>query len=253
MSFGIAICLRPWIPPRVHHQRHQMMKMTMSLVSLTRSMQHLTPCLKNWGCRQMTTKTQPEVDVDVMVESILMHAYDPAKAHEYYVRNRKLKGRRSGAQKPSGGGRSGGASRGGGSRGTGSRGGWNRPSRRQHLEAEKDHLEARLDRLRDILQSKVDAAKRRSGVKVEKKTDKKDTDTADKAKSKDKGKSKDKSTPAEKKEKAKKAREEYAKEHMSLSTEVRQLHEQIRDIQKQIREAVARAQQANQKTAAKGR
>jgi hypothetical protein len=36
--------------------------------------------------------------VDDVIQGALMHAYDPAKAHEYYMRTRKLKGRKKGAK-----------------------------------------------------------------------------------------------------------------------------------------------------------
>ena len=36
---------------------------------------------------------------DFEIQRLLAHAYDPVKAHEYYIKNRKLKGRKAGLQK----------------------------------------------------------------------------------------------------------------------------------------------------------
>ena len=111
-------------------------------------------------------------------DSALFHggAYDPQKAHDYYMRNRKLKGRRPGAGRPAGPGRS-------PARQAVAVGGKpNRSktkSRRAQLQAEKAHLEARLEHLKKVLEELVAAAKKRSGVKDHKKAPEQHHDKAD--------------------------------------------------------------------------
>jgi len=181
--------------------------------------------------------------------ALLVHAssYDPAKAHEYYMRNRKLKGRLKKAEetsspRPPSGGRP--AT--GGSGGKPNRA--DTKSRQAELRAEKERLEARLDRLRDVLSELVDAAKKRSGVKDPKKDDKSDDTSSTSKDKKGKDSKKEKLTESEKREKNKKAQEEYEKEHpTSLSTDVKELHAQIEDIQGKIKKALADARERRNK------
>lgn len=179
----------------------------------------------------------------------LAHRYDPVKAHEYYMRNRKLKGRVRGRSQPS---RSGRSRSGGGTSNAGMR-----PSRRKELLAQRDALEKRLDTLRDILAEKVRIAKARSGVKT---PPKKKAASAEKDKGKaTKDRKPDKPlTAKEKAEKRKASKEQYEKEKgMSLSTEVEHLQAQIRDIRAKIDKAVADARRKSSmskpQTASKGR
>lgn len=175
-------------------------------------------------------------------DSALFHGtYDPVKAREYYLRTRKLKGRRTGSSTPSPTPSS---------RSSRSPGGSGKPnradtkSRRAQREAQKARLEARLDRLREVLEELVEAAKKRSGGDPNKKDgkDKAPETQADKA-DRNKDKKKDKpETAAEKKERAKKAKEEYEKEHPnSLSTDIEILQEQVADIQAKIKKALSDA------------
>jgi len=177
-------------------------------------------------------------------DSSLLHArapYDPAKAREYYLRTRKLKGRRRArvvAPKAVG-----------------------RPhavpvhtkkrTSANELQAQREALERRLDQLRDILAQKVKEAKRRSGIK--------DT-TVHKTSREKAASSKSKShekplTAAQKREKAKKAREDYKPK--SDAQEIVQLREQIADIRAKIAAAIKDAQEQHRKsthqTAPKGR
>lgn len=172
-------------------------------------------------------------------DSILLHyaeGYDPVKAREYYLRTRKLKGRRSGgsdvppARKPSGGQSPSNSQR-------RSSSGSKKPSkpsasRRKELLAQKAALEKRLDRLRDVLAQLVDAAKKRSGVETKERENKNspESSTPDKP-----------LTKAEKREKAKAAREAYEPEP-TVNQEVKQLQEQIRSVLDQIKAAAADAQ-----------
>lgn len=184
-------------------------------------------------------------------DSALFHAraYDPVKAREYYLRTRKLKGRRKttatktspgrGGRRPSNvpAVRSGGAP--------------NRSktkSRRAQLQEQKENLEARLDRLREVLEERVEAAKGRSGVKKKDNGKDKAPETqADKADRNKDEKSK-KLTPKQKADKAKKAKEDYEKENpTSLSEDIDILNEQIKDIHAKIAAATARAQERRNK------
>ena len=185
-------------------------------------------------------------------DSALLHAgdYDPAYARAYYLRTRKLKGRKkaSGLPKPK--------SYYDRNQNTvakdapaafrraaeGNEGKYNQDDpptpaeRRAQLTAQRDALEARLDRLREVLRAKVAAAQKRSGVesKANKTPESKKTET-EKSKKED-----SKLTEQEKREKAEKAREEYKKENQSpsLSKEVEQLQREIRAIQLKIKKAV---------------
>lgn len=183
-------------------------------------------------------------------DSALIHGrapYDPAKAREYYLRTRKLKGRRTPRLvAPKGNGR---------------------PhavpvhvkksSRQAELKAERAALEKRLDRLRDILAKKVKAAKARSGVKApEHKT------SQQKAATKERGKNDKPLTASQKHEKAAKARADYKKEHgdsgkdTNVQQDIASLRKQIADIRARIDAAIKDAQ-ANHKsthqTASRGR
>ena len=180
-------------------------------------------------------------------DSALLHArapYDPAKAREYYLRTRKLKGRRSvRVVAPKGKGR---------------------PhavpvpvkksNRQAELKAERAALEKRLDRLRDILAQKVKAAKSRSGVEDHSKKS-----SREKAAKDQRGKNDKPLTASEKRQKADKAREDYKKEHgsTSVSQEIADLRKQIADIRARIDAAIKDAQQQHRKsthqTASKGR
>lgn len=183
----------------------------------------------------------------VFDDSALIHraAYDPAKAREYYLRTRHLKGRHKGVvldktaravAQPVGGGHL-------------------RPSRREHLLAEKAALEKRLETLKNALQLLVDQAKRRSGVKVKPKHQ----TPAEQAKAKAAQKKADSNlSPAEKAKKREASKKAYAKEnHTTLAQDVTELHKQIADYRAKIEQAVkdarAAAARTNHQTASKGR
>lgn len=186
-------------------------------------------------------------------DSALFHGtYDPVKAREYYLRTRKLKGRRPttatvvspgrGGRRPAGAS----AARAGGKP--------NRSktkSRQEELRAQKEALEKRLDRLREVLEQLVDAAKKRSGGDPNKGKNDKDKapeTQADKA-DRNKDAKKDKpETASQKKERAKKAKEAYEKEHPNtLSQDVDILQAQVADIQDKIQSALAAARDRRKK------
>lgn len=169
-------------------------------------------------------------------DSALLHAnrvYDPAKAREYYLRTRKLKGRQGGSDNVPSGNRS------------GSRPGPTPPkAKSQALAAEKAKLEARFDRLKEILAQAVEAAKARSGVEP---TQKKESSTkTEKADTKP-------LTSTEKKDKAKDAKAKYEKENgnkkVPLSQDIATLQKQITDIKAKIKAALEDAQKKPQSKA----
>lgn len=186
----------------------------------------------------------------------LFHAgtYDPQKAHEYYLRTRKLKGKLASARaapaprvgRPS----STTAVRTGGKPNRA-----DTKSRQAQLKAQKEHLEARMEKLRQVLESLVEAAKKRSGGDPNKK-DKKDApgtapetkvDKADRNKAEKAAKP---LTAKQKADKAKQAKETYEKEHPNtLSQDVDILQEQVKDIQAKIQTALAAARDRMQKEA----
>ncbi len=174
--------------------------------------------------------------------SELIHAslYDPAKAHAYYERTKHLKGRNLGSGRPSGSGPRTVAPSGG------------KPnyyqSHNQSVQAQRAALEARLERLKEVLRAKVAEAKKRSGVKETSSSSSSSSSTSTSSKSsssssKSGGSSSDKPTASERNEKNRKARETYAKEKPPTITE---LQTQIRDIQRQIKAAVAQSRKRHE-------
>lgn len=184
------------------------------------------------------------------LENELRHArvYDPVKAHEYYMRTRKLKGRRRGRSQPTGGSHS---SSGGYTIQGGTGGSSNadlRDSRREELEANIEKMRAQVDRLRELIRIRVKAAKKRAGVDVEKEEEKKSSSSSSKTKkdSKDSKSSKDKPlTEKEKREKRKASKEQYEKENKtSLAREAQALRNTIKD----LRERLAKLQKEESKS-----
>lgn len=180
--------------------------------------------------------------------------YDPVKAHEYYLKNRTLKGRaaagasatslRPRAATPSK------AVKAVGQKPNRS----NTKSRRAELEAQKAALEKRLDHLRDVLKKLVEEAKKTSHKNAAKKPASKDEKgrapetKADKADRNANEKSTKPLTAAQKHRKAAAAKKAYEKEHPnSLSNDVDVLREQVKDIQTKIRKALADAAERKKK------
>lgn len=171
------------------------------------------------------------------LEDELIHAtvYDPAKAHEYYLRRRQLKGRRSaGADDIS--------SRSGGHGDQGGTGGSSnsllRDSRSKDLDARIETLRGKVDQLRELIRLRVDKAKERAGVDKPEDKESKTKKTADKKEADSKDKSKDKPlTEKQKADKRKASKEQYDKENgTSKAHEVEALVSTI----KQLRERLAK-------------
>lgn len=150
----------------------------------------------------------------------LEHAYDPAKRREYYLKTRKLKGRKAAALRTS----------------------KSRPTakpkpptktraqrqaeRRRKLEAEVNALKARLEKLRDALAELTKKAKARSGVKPTSNSPKKTTAKKTTAK---------KETAAQKAKDAKRSKEYYEKHKDEiLADEIKSLKGKIQTIQERI-------------------
>lgn len=195
-------------------------------------------------------------DID---DSALLHyskGYDPVKAREYYLRTRQLRGRPRTAgtfdeakgkkyyrqvQK--------------------AQGKETQKAQREALEEQKAALRDRVERLNDLLAELVKAAKSRSGIETKAapvKSDPEDT-SQDKATRNESAKKDTPLTTSQKREKAEKAREEYAKENPgpSLSKDVQQLRAKVEAVKAQIEKARREAannppKQANQ-TARSGR
>lgn len=175
-------------------------------------------------------------------DSALFHSgsrYDPQKAREYYLRTRRLKGRLKGSSEtphPESGPKN--------NNDVARR---RRQTRQEQIEAEREDLQIRLDRLRDVLAELVQAAKSRGGS-ANKDTESKaesnnSKDTSSKSESKSSGKTETK-TAAEKNEAAKKARDHYEKnkpEGMSSEQELKALKDKIEDIKSRIEAAIIRA------------
>lgn len=192
-------------------------------------------------------------------DSALIHArrYDPQKAREYYLRTRKLKGRKPGASELSASPASSKTMALPGGRPNRSK----TKSRQAELETQKVALEKRLERLRDVLSDLVEAAKKRNSENSNKKDgDRKDTAPETQVDKADRNKDQKDRTPltaSQKADKAQKAKEDYEKEHpTSLSTDVDILREQVKDIQNKIASAVQDARdrrtKAGQKDAKSG-
>ncbi len=190
-------------------------------------------------------------------EAVLAHAkvYDAAKAREYYLRTRQLKGRRPTAQVASIGRPV-------------ARGASNaemRLSRRKKLEAEKAKLEKRIEELKNALESLVRQTKRRAGISASEDAQK-GSDPKEQADRNTRDKKDKPLTEKQKADKREAPKEQYEKEKgMTLSREVEALRDQAKDIRVKLEAAIEdarktapekkpRAQlQSTQQTASNGR
>lgn len=190
-------------------------------------------------------------------EAVLAHAkvYDAAKAREYYLRTRQLKGRRPTAQVASIGRPV-------------ARGASNaemRLSRRKKLEAEKAKLEKRIEELKNALESLVRQTKRRAGISASEDAQK-GSDPKEQADRNTRDKKDKPLTEKQKADKREASKEQYEKEKgMTLSREVEALRDQTKDIRVKLEAAIEdarktapekkpRAQlQSTQQTASNGR
>ncbi len=201
-------------------------------------------------------------------DSALLHGkvYDAAKAREYYLRTRVLKGRKPGGQQEGPGPRGNTATltKSRGNTATSTKSG-NNDSKKLAATAKTrtEALQARLDKLRDLLAQLVAQAKGRSGVEKPSKSD--DTQSPAEKQATDKGKSP--LSAKEKTEAAKRSKEHYEKnkdlkgpsnEAAELTKDIAEVQEQIRDIRKDLKASVDKARQqmsakSMSKTASKGR
>lgn len=160
--------------------------------------------------------------------SDIRHEYDPVQAHLYYMRTRKLKGKKPGEAPPApqprqAQGRPGQMAR----KPTHKMVAAKHPSNAA-IKAAADkrvmELKSRLEQLRKELKGLVEQAKKRSGVDPAKDDPKSKADQAKAGSSKEKPK-----TASEKDKAAKAAKERYDKEHPEAA-----LLTQIADVQKKI-------------------
>lgn len=196
-----------------------------------------------------------------MIEDVeLFHAgvYDPQKAHEYYLRKRKLKGRPRAMPKTS----TPKVARTAATVAVRAGGKPNRAdtkSRHEQLLAQQAHLKARLEHLRTVLQDLVDAAQKRAGGdpnKHDQKGKAPETPKDKAARNADQKKQKP-LTAKQKTDKAQAAKKAYEKEHPnSLSQDVDILREQVKDIhtkiEKALQDARARRNKAGQNDSKSG-
>lgn len=159
---------------------------------------------------------------------ILRHAqvpYDPQRAHEYYLRTRELKGRKKGSKLPDVKLPKSAIAKADPHKMTAAQ-------RREQAHARVVAIQARLDRLKEVLAQLVEQAQSRSGAKPSSAEKAKATEPAKQtANTKEKPK-----TAQQKKEDAKTARERYQKEHQSPAQQEEALRAQVKDVEKRIHE-----------------
>lgn len=168
-------------------------------------------------------------------DSALFHysaGYDPAKAREYYLRTRKLKGRNRGGSEDPGGGRSGGSSA---PRPRAAKG-KARPTEWKSHKQQVAALQQRLETLRRVLSKLVEDAKERSGVETKSKTEK----TSSTKETSSKSDSKSEKKTAEQKRKDAERQKEYREKQ---KPELDRLREQIKDTREKIQEALEAARE----------
>lgn len=179
-------------------------------------------------------------DGESFILSHIKEPYDPKKRREYYLKTRKLKGRKKGSS----------------SEGEAPKGNLEArraasKKRRETQKAQIARLERKLEHLNDVLSNLVAAAKKRSGVE--------EVNTKSKAKAQTPPARK--TTQKEKREAAERAAKTRKKENpTSQNQEVAQLQQKIAEVQKKIAAAIEKARQEKQKaskskkvTATKGR
>lgn len=178
------------------------------------------------------------VDDSILLHDDLIHEYDPVKAREYYLRTRKLKGRKKGTVDQPSGKNSG---------STKPKASVKKPvvkktakQKRAETEAQVAALKQRLEKLKEVLAKLVKEAKARSGVKDENPKDKADRNA--------KEKSRKPLTAAQKRAQAERSKKAYEKEKQSPDQELKELQEKIKDIRAKIKAAIAAAEKKSSKT-----
>ena len=190
----------------------------------------------------------------------LEHEYDPVKAHEYYMKNRVLKGRKRGSIENTGEGRSGpkatfdvAPAKGGPVKSTTTAAPASQTSNaaalREAATKRQAQLRARLERLEAVLAQLTEQAKVAAGVETKDSSSstEKEKDSTDSKKEKEKPK-----TAAEKKEAAKKARENYEKnKDPETNDSAQDIQDKIEEVQKKIADARESLRQAIERARAK--
>lgn len=181
----------------------------------------------------------------------MYHIYDPVKAHDYYMRTRKLKGRRRGsAQVTSLHTRSGTRTVGTARKAKAAKREANE-RRRKEAEARVAQLKVRFDKLRKVLAELVEQAKKRSGVEAQPKTStssKSSSDTDRKPR-----------TASEKREDAKRSKEYREKNPVKTvdasktgaNAQAKQLEAKIKRVREQIDKMRAEIASAQEQTKTK--
>jgi chromosome segregation ATPase len=172
-------------------------------------------------------------------DSSLLHAeqpYDPQKAREYYLRTRKLKGRRRGSAVQNTSTRSSTASAAAKQKAKPKK---TAAQKRKEVEIQVAALKKRLARLKEVLAELVKAAQKRSGV------DK--PDPKHKADSKSNAKDAKPQTAQQKREAAKRAKENYEKnkDKQTPEKELADLKKEIKAIRAKIQKALDDAKKQN--------
>lgn len=178
-------------------------------------------------------------------DSALLHAqpYDPAKARDYYLRNRKLKGRNKGG-KPDplvrrAAGKSVVVKR---------KTGKSSEARRKEIHAQTVALEKRLANLKKVLATLVEKAKKRGGGETKKEKQQAAAEKATRAKNKGKP-----LTAKQKKEAAVRAKKAAAKDNAPPAEKLANLKEDLKEVRTKIQTALQEAKKKPSKTAPKGR
>lgn len=185
-------------------------------------------------------------------DSELFHgAYDPVKAREYYLRTRKLKGRKKATPKSTSTSGSVGLKVGKTAAPKVASKRLKAKRRRAELLRQQKVLRKRLERLRVVLRQLVEEAESTSkknsspnAKKNERKTESRSKTSSSSSSSKDRKSL----TASQKAEKAKKAKEEYEKEKpISLSKDVEILKKQVKDIRAKIDKAMKESRDRQKK------
>lgn len=147
------------------------------------------------------------------MDDTLVHDYDAIKRREYYLRTRKLKGRKKGSVQPAPHKKTR-AQR--------------QAERRRKQEAQIAALKGRLEKLRDVLAELTKKAQERSGVDTSKTTSKPSTSSQHKSSGKT-----EKLTAAQKAAKAK-ADKKRREADQTPEAQIKSLNEKIKTIQERI-------------------
>jgi hypothetical protein len=207
---------------------------------------------------------------DEEVDELLHVAeYDPVKAHEYYMRKRKLVGRKVGIADDLHGGVS---RRSSGSAKTGRRHNSDAKTadnRKKAADARVNALKGRLEKLKAVLATLVKQAKARSGVEDKSKAHPDSAKKTSEPKGGTKGSdsAKESLTAKQKSDAAKRSKEYYDKNKKAsgsdkqkvddLNAEIKAVQEQIKKARSELKTALQKAREKsdrlNHKTAVKGR